>query len=372
MSPPRNVAILVFDGIQILDVTGPAAVFSAANDAAGADVYRLHLLSEQGGPIASNGAVTIATMPLASLDPGAVDTLLFSGGEDDAVLQASANPAMRDWLLRAAHKSRRVGSICSGALALARLGLLDGKRATTHWSACEKMAALFPGVKVAPDAVYVEDGRMWTSAGVTTGIDMTLQMVADDVGESIANVIAKRLVIATRRPGYQAQVSAVIAAHEKADPDFSTLLAWVQARLSDQVDVAAMAAQVAMSPRTFHRPFPADAGPLRGDPAARACALAAAQRPSHEIHRRAVRLQRFFAVCQSVSKALWRFAGDVPAGDDAGAGIHAGCAMIACVWGRCAWPASLLFSVKTRPDAGSCGRRHSAPAPCHRAGAALV
>lgn len=254
---PRNVAILVFDGIQILDVTGPAAVFSAANDAAGRAVYRLHLLSEHGGPITSNGAVTIATMPLASLDPGAVDTLLFSGGEDDAVLQASLAPAMQDWLLRAAQQARRVGSICSGALALARLGLLDGKRATTHWSACEKMATLFPGVEVAPDAVYVEDGRLWTSAGVTTGIDMTLQMVADDVGESIANVIAKRLVIATRRPGYQAQVSAVIAAHEKADPDFSALLVWVQARLSHQVDVAAMAAQVAMSPRTFHRKFTA-------------------------------------------------------------------------------------------------------------------
>lgn len=227
-----------------------------------ADVYRLHLLSEHGGPVASNGAVTIATMPLASLDPGAVDTLLFSGGEDDAVLQASANPAMQDWLLRAAQKIRRVGSICSGALALAlaRLGLLDGKRATTHWSACEKMAALFPSVKVAPDAVHVEDGRMWTSVGVTTGIDMTLQMVADDVGESIANVIAKRLVIATRRPGYQAQVSAVIAAHEKPDPDFSALLAWLQARLSDQVDVAAMAAQVAMSPRTFHHKFTARFG----------------------------------------------------------------------------------------------------------------
>ncbi|MET0265580.1 MAG: helix-turn-helix domain-containing protein [Duganella sp.] len=103
--------------------------------------------------------------------------------------------------------------------------------------------------------MYVEDGRLWTSAGVTTGIDMTLQMVADDVGESIANAIAKRLVIATRRPGYLSQVSAVIAAHEKADPDFSALLLWLQAHLSEPLDVASMAARISMSPRTFHRKF---------------------------------------------------------------------------------------------------------------------
>lgn len=255
MNSLRHIAILVFDGIQILDVTGPAAVFSAANDAVGFDAYQVHLLSAHGGPITSNGAVTIATEPLSSLATSAVDTLLFSGGDDDAVLNASASPVVQEWILQAARQCRRVGSICSGALALARLGLLDGKRATTHWSACEALATQFPQVTVSPEAVYIEDGRIWTSAGATTGIDMTLQMVADDVGESAANAVAKRLVIAARRPGYLAQVSPVIAAHEKADPDFSALLMWIKTRLSHKLDVAAMAARVSMSPRTFHRKF---------------------------------------------------------------------------------------------------------------------
>lgn len=149
-----------------------------------------------GGHIISSGTVTIATEPLASLATSAVATLLFCGGDDDAVLNASASPVLQEWIHQAARQCRRVGSICSGALALARLGLLDGKRATAHWS-----------------------------AGITTGIDMTLQMVADDVGESAANAVAKRLVIAARRPGYLA------------------------------LDVAAMAARVSMSPRTFHRKF---------------------------------------------------------------------------------------------------------------------
>lgn len=255
MTSPRHVAILVFDGIQILDATGPAAVFSAANDAVGFESYRIHLLSAAGGSITSNGVVTISTAPVSSLAVNAVDTLLFSGGDDDAVLNAAFDPVVRQWVVEVSHHCRRLGAICSGALALAKLGLLDGRRATTHWSACAKLAALSPHIDVASEAVYVEDGHTWTSAGVTTGIDMSLQMVANDLGESIANAIAKRLVMPARRPGYISQVSPVILAQERADPDFSALLAWIKARLSTPINVLEMAEQVAMSPRTFHRKF---------------------------------------------------------------------------------------------------------------------
>jgi transcriptional regulator GlxA family with amidase domain len=255
MPSTHPVALVVFDGIQILDVSGPAAVFAAANDAAGHPYYRVHILSARGGEVRSNCAMSIMTAPLASLAPELVDILLFSGGDDAAVLQAADDDTVRAWVLKAGAGCRRLGSICSGALALARLGLLDGKRATTHWSACADLAADHPQVRVDANAVYVADGRVWTSAGVTTGIDMSLQMVARDLGESIANLIAKRLVVYARRPGYQAQVSAVVAAQEKADPDFAALIGWIKANLARPLDVAALAEKVAMTPRTFHRKF---------------------------------------------------------------------------------------------------------------------
>jgi transcriptional regulator GlxA family with amidase domain len=263
---PRTIALLVFEGAQILNITGSAAVFAAANNVAGEPVYNIHILSPKGGPIKSMSAITISTESISTLDPDSVDTVLFTGsGEHDAA-GALEHEAMREWALRAIAACRRFGSSSGPAtLALARLGVLDGARVTAHWAACASLAEEIPGISVVADAIYIEHGRLWTSAGVSTGIDMTLQMVARDLGESVANEIAKRLVLETRRPGYQTQVSGVVAALKKADNDFSELISWIKAHLSQPMSVESLAARAMMSPRNFQRKFNA----CLGEPPAR-------------------------------------------------------------------------------------------------------
>jgi transcriptional regulator GlxA family with amidase domain len=138
---------------------------------------------------------------------------------------------------------------------LAHFGLIDGKRVATHWEACSELAKRFPKVHVDANALYVEDGRVWTSAGVTTGIDMALALVERDLGSAIASAIAKRLVLYARRPGYQAQFSPVLIAQMRADEPFSELINWIKDNLSEKLDVSTLAARVAMSDRSFHRKF---------------------------------------------------------------------------------------------------------------------
>ena len=159
------------------------------------------------------------------------------------------------WLRRACARARRYGSVCTGAFALAACGLLDGKRVATHWEATAILGRKHPAIEVDANALYVEDGRVWTSAGVTTGIDMCLALVARDLGDAVANAIARRLVLYARRPGYQSQFSTVLAAQEKADSPFAALVDWIRTHLDDALDVAALAERAGMSPRTFHRRF---------------------------------------------------------------------------------------------------------------------
>lgn len=261
MQPPRSIALLVFEGAQILNITGSAAVFAAANNVVGRQVYDIHILSPFGGPIKSMSAITISTDPISTVDPQNIDTVLFTGsGEHDAP-DAFEHDDMRQWALRATAACRRFGSSSGPAtLALGRLGLLDGVRVTAHWAACARLSQEIPGVTVDANAIYVEHGRVWTSAGVSTGIDMTLQMVARDLGQSVANEIAKRLVLETRRPGYQTQFSGVVAALKKADEDFSELISWIRAHLSEPMSVESLAARAMMSPRNFQRKFNACLG----------------------------------------------------------------------------------------------------------------
>lgn len=255
----RQVALLAFDGVQVLDVTGPAAVFGAANDAAvhltGRPFYRLHILSPQGGHVTSNCGLALVTAPLAGLKPGTLDTMLVAGGSKRGLQALAQDAATQAWLQRACARARRYGSVCTGAFALAACGLLDGKRVATHWEATDNLGRIYPDVEVDANALYVEDGRLWTSAGVTTGIDMCLALVARDLGDGVANAIARRLVLYARRPGYQSQFSTVLAAQEKADAPFAALVDWIRAHLDDALDVASLAERVGMSPRTFHRRF---------------------------------------------------------------------------------------------------------------------
>lgn len=261
MKKPKNIGLLIFDGAQSLTVCGSAAVFAAANDIAQTQVYSVHILSPQGGPITTMSAITVMTDKVSSVDANDFDTVLISGGGAQQVQDAFNNDVIRRWVLQAALRCRRLGSTSfPGTLGLAHLGLLDGARVTTHWSATSILTQRCPHTTIDPEVLYVEDGRIWTAAGVTSAIDMSIEMVARDLGEHVANQITKRLVLAGRRPGDVAQVSTVTATLEKLDRDFSGLISWMHAHLSEPLDITALASKAAMSPRNFQRKFRACIG----------------------------------------------------------------------------------------------------------------
>ena len=260
MSKPLNVAILTFPRCQVLDVTGPAMVFEAGNDAIGKPHYKIHILSAEGGVVQTSSAVAIVTRPVQEVPPASIDTLLIAGGDDSGLQQLVAIDDVRKWAVKASKGARRYGSICTGTFALAHFGLLEGKRVATHWSACGNLAERCPDVSVDTNALFVNDGRLWTSAGVTTGIDMSLEMVAADLGNAVAHVIAKRLVLYARRPGYQSQFSPVLNAQSHADAPFAQLIDWMRENLALRLDVPLLAEKVAMSERTFLRKFTSSTG----------------------------------------------------------------------------------------------------------------
>lgn len=255
MSSSLTVAILAFPGVQVLDVAGAAAVFASANHAAGKDAYKVHILSADGGTIQSSSAIELATKPIRSVRASTIDTLLIAGGDQAGLIDLAANKSVHRWAVNASKKARRFGSICTGTFALAQFGLLHGKRVATHWSTCSQLAELYPDTEVDANALFVNDGNLWTSAGVTTGIDMSLEMVASDLGDTIANAIAKRLVLHARRPGFQSQFSPVLSAQAHANAPFSDLIYWMRENLSAPLDVPSLAARVAMSDRSFLRKF---------------------------------------------------------------------------------------------------------------------
>jgi transcriptional regulator GlxA family with amidase domain len=255
MKTIRRIALLAFDGVQILDITGPAAVFGAANDAAGGPFYRLHIVSAKGGAIVSNCGVALVTEAICDVESQIMDTVLVAGGSGEGLRALAQDDATRDWMVRTARRARRFGSVCSGTFVLAHFGIIRGKRVATHWEGTALLGKHYPDLQVDANALYVEDGRVWTSAGVTTGIDMCLALVARDLGEPVANAIAQRLVLYARRPGYQSQFSLVLAAQARADSAFSDLIDWIREHLGEPLDVERLAERAGMSPRTFHRRF---------------------------------------------------------------------------------------------------------------------
>jgi transcriptional regulator GlxA family with amidase domain len=260
----HKVAFVVYPGFELLDVSGPASVFNSANRALGeqdkSQHYQVILLSADGGNVESSSAIVVETRSIMDTRPGEVQTILVTGAERNPLLAATNDPVLRAALPALASRAERFGSVCSGGFVLAALGLLDGHRIATHWDSCRPLATAFPAVTVDPDALYVVDGRLWTSAGVTTGIDMTLAMVANDLKPSIAGDVAKRLILYARRPGYQSQFSPVLAAQTKGESPFAELIAWVQSNLDAQLDVSALAVRAGLSERTFHRKFSAATG----------------------------------------------------------------------------------------------------------------
>lgn len=248
---PR-VIIIAFEGVQTLDVTGPAEVFAGAGRALGRAHYDVVVAATGGGERTMSCALPFRTRDLRALRPRADDTVIVAGGDERALRAAAADRALLAWLRRAAPVVARTASVCSGAFLLAATGLLDGKRATTHWSACDALARRFPAVTVDRNAIFVVDGGVWTSAGVTTGIDMSLAIVEQDLGAHIADAIAARLVLYVRRPGYQSQWSDALVAQQTAKDPLAPAIAWARANLA-KADPASIARRAGLSPRTFHR-----------------------------------------------------------------------------------------------------------------------
>jgi transcriptional regulator GlxA family with amidase domain len=251
----RVIDVLAFPEVQLLDVTGPVQVFASANDlvevAGGTPPYRVRVVAEGGGGTMASAGVALATDPLTKRGE-ALDTLLVAGGE--GVDAAAGNVVLVDWVRHRAAEANRVASVCTGAFMLAAAGLLDGRRAATHWKYCAKLAQRYPAIRVESDPIYVCDGSIWTSAGVTAGIDLALALVEEDLGRSMALAVARYLVVFLKRPGGQAQFSAALAL-QAGDDKFGALHDWINQHLADDLSLSILADQVGMSERSFSRHY---------------------------------------------------------------------------------------------------------------------
>jgi transcriptional regulator GlxA family with amidase domain len=252
----RNIVFAVYPGFQILDLTGPHEVFTQAGRLTGETV--ITTVAAAPGPVPSSGGLAIT--PTLTIDEaaGPVDTLIAVGGR--GVEAACADHRLVAWFAQAARTARRTASVCSGAFLLGAAGLLDGRRAVTHWSRCEELAARYPEATVLPDPIFVRDGATWTSAGVTAGMDLALAMVEDDHGPEVARSIARRLVMFVQRPGGQAQFSAQLAAQRPERAPLREVLGWITDHPDGDLTVPALAARAAMSERNFARVFLAETG----------------------------------------------------------------------------------------------------------------
>jgi transcriptional regulator GlxA family with amidase domain len=251
---PRRVVFLVFERFQSLDLTGPLEVFALANDAGGA--YALEIVSARGAPVRSSSGLTIT--PHGALPTGAIDTLVIVGGR--GVREAARDERLVKWVRAAAAQTRRVASVCTGAFLLAQAGLLDGRRATTHWAATAALQRSNAEIDVLTDPIFVRDGNVYTSAGVTAGIDLALALLQEDHGPALAAEIAKQLVLFVRRPGGQAQFSAGLAAQTATNRPIRELQQWIPGNLDQDLSVHKLAQQTYMSPRNFARVFTKETG----------------------------------------------------------------------------------------------------------------
>ncbi len=250
----RTIALLIFPEFQILDAAGPLAAFEiAARMAPGA--YDLKLIAAEAGPVRATCGVEMLARALPA--PDKIDTLIISGGEGTREVMLRAR--IQRFVRICVRESRRVASVCSGAYVLAEAGVLDGKPATTHWTLSEHFARRYPRVRLESDRIYTQAGKVWTSAGISAGVDLSLALIADDLGEDVARRVAQMLVVYRRRPAGQSQFSALLDI-EKPEGRFSALLAQVRENLRARWDVERMAAQCGMSARQFARAFAAETG----------------------------------------------------------------------------------------------------------------
>jgi transcriptional regulator GlxA family with amidase domain len=253
----RRVVIIAFPKVQTLDVHGPAEVFTTATQLSAGEGYTVEVVAARPGPLPTS---SVALYPDRTIDrcKGPIDTLVVAGGR--GVIAAVEDDRLVAWIAAAAKRSRRVTSVCTGAFLLARAGLLDGRRATTHWASCDELARRHPAVEVERDPIFVRDGNVTTSAGVTSGMDLALAIVEEDLGREVALETARWLVLFVKRPGGQAQFSAQLAAQSAERASLRELQAWMVDHLASDLSVPALAARACMSERNFARAFKAETG----------------------------------------------------------------------------------------------------------------
>jgi transcriptional regulator GlxA family with amidase domain len=251
---PRTVAFVIFPDFQLLDAAGPIAAFEIATHAP-ANPYRLRVVAAEAGLVRSSSGISMPAEALSRLHDA--DTLIVAGGQGTRAVMTTG--ALTAPLKRLFPHVRRMASVCSGAFILAAAGLLDGKRATTHWRQAPRLARLFPKVQVEPDRIHVHDGKIWTSAGVTAGIDLALAMIGEDLGEDVATAVAREMVVYAKRPGGQAQHSALLDLDSDSDR-FAKLNAWMREHLAEDLSVERLAHEAAMSERNFARAYAEETG----------------------------------------------------------------------------------------------------------------
>ncbi|AEV61847.1 GlxA family transcriptional regulator [Pseudomonas ogarae] len=257
-NPSKTVHVLAFANVQVLDVTGPLQVFASANDLARQQglplPYVPTVIAVGGGAVMSSAGLALLAEPLPSEGS---DTLLIAGGW--GVYEAAKDPALVAWVKEHGLRSRRVASVCTGAFLLAASGWLDGRRVVTHWTRCEQLAEQHPQLRVEPNPIFINDGPVWTSAGVTAGIDLALALVEEDLGRAVALEVARHLVVFLKRPGGQSQFSVTLSL-QKQGSRFDDLHAWIAENLTRDLGLSSLAAEVGMSERSFVRHYRADTG----------------------------------------------------------------------------------------------------------------
>lgn len=257
---PRIINVLAFPNVQVLDVTGPLQVFASANDLARQQglplPYAVSVIAAQAEPVMTSAGLAPVAEPLPPAD-APCDTLVIAGGW--GVYGAAEDPALVDWVRQKATQARRMTSVCTGAFLLAASGLLDGRRVVTHWTRCEELARKYPQLTVEANPIFIQQGNLWTSAGVTAGIDLCLALVEEDLGRAVALEVARHLVVFLKRPGGQSQFSVTLSL-QKGGSRFAELHAWIAEHLTLDLNVATLAAQAGMSERSFVRHYRAETG----------------------------------------------------------------------------------------------------------------
>lgn len=260
----RHIVILAFAGVQSLDITGPLEVFTGAQDLIEATAradrgFDVRIVSRDGEPLTTSSGMTIAPHgSMAHVPAAGIDTLIVPGGSGHS--QAGEDQELLDWIALASAGARRTASVCTGAFLLARAGLLDGRRATTHWAHAARLSREYPNVDVDPDPIFVCDGHIWTSAGVTAGMDLALALVEEDLDRDAALTIARHLVLFLRRPGSQSQFSATLSSQQPQRESLRDIQGSVLEDVAGVHTVEAMAERAHMSLRHFARAFRLETG----------------------------------------------------------------------------------------------------------------